>query len=520
MYTDIYNIEKFIKVNNIQQVTNPILLEKDNFPTADGLLSFDIFGRNQNDRKEIYGYIDLRGYFINPLVYRTLKKVDRKIEKLISGNGYYILDANNMLKEVDEGEGYNGIDYFYKIYDKLEFKKSDSRIRKDILLFLKGLKKNEVFTRYWIVSPPFYRDVNLQNTSSISYDQLNNLYSKLIRLTQSLTDDTSGFDFVSTSTKFRIQSVILEIYDYFIDNNIKGKNGFIRQSVLGKSIDYGARVVISAPRFNNYDRPEDSLVEFDKAGVPLHITAGIFLPFVIHYLKNFFVNEFISKENYPIMDSDGNIKYVTLDNPEYHFNEKFIETNVEKFIQSGAVRYNRIEIPLKDTKRKYYMTFKGRYYKKNVIETDIIKRPATWTDLIYIACVNITRDKHIVVTRYPVSDHFSTFPNKIEVLSTHKTIPVQISGVVYPHYPVININTDSPDKDFINTLQISNVLLNGLGGDYDGDQVSIKGLFTQEANNEADILINSKKMMLSIRGENMRTNEKELILTLYALTKN
>ena len=39
---------------------------------------------------------------------------------------------------------------------------------------------------------------------------------------------------------------------------------------------------------------------------------------------------------------------------------------------------------------------------------------------------------------------------------------------------------------FIDTLNISNLYLEGIGGDYDGDQVTVKGIFSDEANEELD----------------------------------
>lgn len=50
-------------------------------------------------------------------------------------------------------------------------------------------------------------------------------------------------------------------------------------------------------------------------------------------------------------------------------------------------------------------------------------------------------------------------------------------------------------------------------------QVSVKGIFTQEANVEAMEIIKSKQHILNISGGNMRTSSNEAIQTLYALTR-
>lgn len=50
-------------------------------------------------------------------------------------------------------------------------------------------------------------------------------------------------------------------------------------------------------------------------------------------------------------------------------------------------------------------------------------------------------------------------------------------------------------------------------------QISIRGLFTQEANEEARRLMMSKSHILNIQGDNMRTTTNEGIQTLYMMTK-
>lgn len=52
----------------------------------------------------------------------------------------------------------------------------------------------------------------------------------------------------------------------------------------------------------------------------------------------------------------------------------------------------------------------------------------------------------------------------------------------------------------------------------DGDQVSIKGLFTDEANKEAIDFLNSKSQYISLNGINMRVSTNEAIQSLYSLT--
>lgn len=467
MKVNLFNIDKMIRVNDIKKVTDPVTLEKGNIPTSKGILSMDIFGRNQKDRKEIFGHIDLKEKFIHPLVYKTLIKLDRKFESLISGKKYYSLDTNGFLIETSqENGGRTGLEYLYSIFDKINFKKNDSNSRQEKLDFIESLSKDEIFCDKFLVCPPFYRDINLQKDDKVSLGDINYLYAKLIRLTAGLEKDSSGLSFVGNATRNEIESTIIQIYDYFLDDKIKGKNGFFRQALLGKTTDYGARLVISAPLFK-CETPDDMDITFDRCGVPLHMCCSMFTPFILFWLRNFFVNEFTTNEKYPVMNhKTKEIEYKTLKDPIQFFNNKYIKENIDKFVSSGNGRYEFIKLPTEDGS-DLYLSFRGRYYKEGVPESEspLINRPATWTDLIYMACVEMLSDKHVMVTRYPITSYFSIFPNKIFVLSTYKTVPMYVGGKVYKAYPVIDLENNRPENDFINTLRIFNPFLKGMGGD-------------------------------------------------------
>lgn len=91
----------------------------------------------------------------------------------------------------------------------------------------------------------------------------------------------------------------------------------------------------------------------------------------------------------------------------------------------------------------------------------------------------------------------------------------------YPKYPKIrqkDLGTDTSNK-FIDTLNISNLMLDGIGGDYDGDQVTVKGIYSEEANKELTDIINSKRNLLGLDGKGVRTSDKEAIQAMYSLTR-
>ena len=147
-------------------------------------------------------------------------------------------------------------------------------------------------------------------------------------------------------------------------------------------------------------------------------------------------------------------------------------------------------------------------------------RSMTWCDLFYLAAVDVTRDKAVLITRYPIDSCYNQFPSLINVNSTVKTEPMVINGKFYKTYPRIRkedigVNTSNL---FIDTLQISNVYLGSIGGDYDGDQVTVKGIYSTDANKEVRDFLQSKNRYISFGQKNIMKTTNEGAIALYSLT--
>lgn len=95
-----------------------------------------------------------------------------------------------------------------------------------------------------------------------------------------------------------------------------------------------------------------------------------------------------------------------------------------------------------------------------------------------------------------------------------------VNNKFYKSYPFIRQNDieSNTSNKFIDTLNISNLYLSGIGGDYDGDQTTIKGVFSEEANEELEKQLGSKSHYFNLGGKGVRTSTKEAIQSLYNLT--
>jgi hypothetical protein len=463
MKIDLFNTEEFIELNKLKEVTSPVLFQRGDIPHPDGLISNQIFGVTVQSRKSTFAYVDLHGYFFHPHVYKAIKRMFRNIETIISGQQFYSINENGIL--VLDKNGQTGIDFIYENWEKINWEKSDSAgMRNERVDLLNNFKKEEIFTRYLIIIPPFYRDIK-SSSSGGETGELNKLYSNAIRYA-SLLKEKDMFDFQFNQTNLNMQELLVSIYDYF-KTKLEKKTGMLRRYLLGKNVDYCTRSVITAPNYHA-STPDDLFVDFRHAAIPISQVCSLCNPYIMKWVKDFFDRELFSiKESAMVYDPiQDRAVQVRLDKPESIFTDKWLKKMVDTYIRDPESRFNTIEIPVINGKRKYYMAFTGRRFdttNKSEI-SELAYRPLTWTDILYQACVDVTKDKHCLVTRYPLLDEFGIFIARIRVASTTKTTPIYIGGTLYKWYPVIELDTDKERMatKFVDSLQFSNAYLPGL----------------------------------------------------------
>lgn len=515
-------IDKAVRLNNIQEVSNPVYFDRGNIPTSDGLFSLEIFGNDIESRKWTFGYIDLHAKFLQPQVYKLLKRLDRRFINIVSGVGHYDIDKAGQIVTLEEG-GHTGLSWLYKNWDNIQFKKNKSYIRAEKIDLLIANKKDTIFTDKWLVLPPYSRDINLKDIGKgkVVIHELNNLYSKLIRHSK-LVASENEFDFIMDKARFTVQSTLEEIYNFY-KSKLDGKSGIIRKNLLSKSVTNATISVITNPRIPQVKKVDEEYINMDYVGVPLSQATKLFIPFVLYELRRFFRTEFESNGNkYPVKNKNGEVEYYELNAPELFYNEDMLKKRIELFNNTPNSRFDLVEVPVldKDGKEKNInMAFKGKYVYEG--ESSISNRPATWMDVIYLATSRAVEGKFVTITRHPVLDSFGSFPAKPNILTTSETDEVIFNDRVYNRYP--RVKFDLPEHTlatyFIDSVQFSNVFAPGLGADYDGDTTIGRGVWSQQANNNAEKMSNSKTNVIAINGDNMRKLSNESIQCLFNLTK-
>ena len=529
---ELLDIDRFIKANDCKEITNPVFFDRSGIPTEDGLLSNTIFGTTQYDRSGIFAYINLGKYFLDPSCYKAwIRLQSGLIKDIIAKNGNFDINPQGKIVRVQNG-GSNGLEFLRKNIDRINFSTSDTSVKKDLKLKYLDLNRKKMFINKFLVIPPYYRDQNTSSRSgSIGVSELNYLYQQIIVISRSLKSTQEyGFD-MSGDQELRMQEILLQIYDWFsgttnkkIDNDrntggISGKFGILRRANQSKTADYASRLIITAPELK-VNSPKEMKASFDKSAVPLASTLACFAPFIQYIVREFFEHEFIGGEQRQFRTSDGKIVYKTPKDPLIVFSDDEIKKQMEQFIHGYNNRLIPITVPMTDGTIGY-MIFNGRFSSNVKPDDPGLRRRLTWLDIFYQAAVEATTNRMVLITRFPVDSRTNQITTGVVVNSTNETEPLYINDTFYPYYPKFregDIGKDTSDM-FVDSLQMSNLYLKGLGGDFDGDSIVIKGVFTDEANRELKEFTMDKKNFVGFGCKNLRFVEGDSIQSLYCLTK-
>lgn len=523
--------DKIIENSGLKCVTSPIMFTNGTEFYNEGLFSYDIFGSTTDERRRQCGYIDLHQKFFHPFVYEILCKLDRKIDACASGKGSWKIIDGKLHEITDKdskeyNEEHTGINWLIKHFSELNFKTNTSVSRNDRVAMITSLKPAEMFIQKWVVIPVFYRDVDFSNGKRV-IPELDKMYNKLIQYSNGLGD--SSFSFFNNGICYSIQSLLVDIRHYG-QSLIEKKHGHFHKAILGKSTDYGSRDVISVPVMNHYQQPKQNPVDIMHTGIPVTKCLALAYPFIKKYCLDFFANNFRNMSEYPVYKMVNNeykiVAKVPIKDQMQIYTAQMIDKKIERYMKSPSTRFELVNIITKDDK-EIPMYFSGLLKPMPGVDlskysTSLYQRPMTWTDLFYQAAMEVASDKYIYITRYPVTSYASIFPSQCMPLSTLQTMPLEVDGVFYPNYPVIDLSlsSDKISTLFIDTVTMSNLFLDALGGDYDGDTVSDKLCFSLEANKEAQEISESIRSFVSPDGNLMRMIKNEGYLSFYNMTRH
>ena len=512
MKLDLLDFDKMIEINNLQEITTPKIYATNRQYHPDGIMSNEIFGLSKSDRRGQFAWIDLHGVFIHPHVYTNviLRSFQKTFVDIITGTTKYSIKDGYF---VEDENGWTGLNELYKHWDEINWDKSTSQADRNINI-LKKSPKDRIFIKKFLICPPAYRDIMLGQTSADKIGKLNSAYTKLISATN-LLDQGGLFARTQYATQAKVQQYLKDVYD-FITDQLKGKNGIIKFSCMAKNTTYGARSVITAP-FYSFNRYEDCMLDSTSILTPISMCCSTFYPFIKNFVMNFFKKQ-ISENN----EEEINKKVYKIKNPDLQFSERVIRKMIDNYMKNTDERFNPIKITYVDKDNNEIqkeLKLMGKQILPNNIQ-QVIDRSMTVTDLLYLACVECCEKRHLFLSRYPIGIDKSLIFQKIIVQSTIEHIKVLYNGKEYPFWPKIDLKIPHSQVgiQFIDTIAFSNTQAKVMGADFDGDQVSIRGIWSDEANADCEKMLNSKISALDIEPKNAWVVEDECVTSLFTLT--
>lgn len=541
------DVDKFIKVNELKAITNPMFFARTNMPTVDGLLSNEIFGITKDDRTTIFAYIDLAGeYFLHPLAYKIWSRLDSNVKLCVYEMDTFVYDPEKgKLKSDPKGE--TGLKFLMKLIKTVDFKKTGSSKREVKINFLEKYRE-KLFMKDVVVIPAGMRDVNTEADGKVGVGEINKLYNAIVRDAKALQESDDYGLSLNGTLRGRIQDNIVKVYNWFIfgrdpltgadaqASGLSRKLGLIRRAGMKKSFDWGSRLVICTQNLRK-EKLSDLDVDLDSIGLPLAAVCANLFPYMLYWIRNWFSNRLSDVQTLTVYNTKTKkLEQTKIDSWQTVYSDERIKKEIGRFMHGMSNRFVPIEAPIMNPTKgtNYYLQFKGY----NVPNEDIAKklindqmskesfhlnsRPLTWCDLIYMAAMEVTKDKMTLITRFPMDSYYNQFPAKIKVISTIETEPILVWNTFYKKYPKItlaDINQNSSNH-FVDVALPNNVRLGSIGGDFDGDTVSSKVPYSIEANDELHKAINAKIHYIGFGGINKMETSHEGAQAIYNITMN
>ena len=494
----LYNIEEDIKVNDLKEVTSSVIYRSQNVYNSQGLFSEEIFGSTPNERWYKCGYIKLPIRVFNPTVAKTIiARSGGVIRKMAYGLVKCNL-VNGVLVEDPNGQ-YSGLVDLYKIWNDINIKKTLNTRNDDNIDILTKCPRDLIFINKLLVLPPNFRPIGMRNGRAVK-SEINAIYMKIL----GYKSITARVTTTAAQVHNKLQDAIIELYTY-IQKYLGTKNGFLQKNLLAKTAVWTARNVISAPIYSA-DEPEIGV--FDT-GYPLHTLCTLFNPILRYQIK-----QFLSYNN--INEIHSNPEEVNGSMLANMYDERAIADMLDVYRENYGARFRILYLDPEHQKPIMITLYDNR-------KKESYTRPLTLTDVVYIAAKHgiVDARRHCYVVRYPIGNYLGAFFTRIVILTTIKTADITFQNEHFPYYPIVDVNMDHHKVAtfFKDTLTPSNSNLVRCGGDYDGDTVKSAGLFTDEANEEAERVMLSKITNLRLQGTGIYEISLEFASALYTLTK-
>ena len=470
-----------------------------------GLFSTEIFGPvGSEERNTTYSYVNLRAGVLHPLVYRHIITTKLFYKDVIAGKKYAVYDEElkDLVPSIEE-EGRTGYNFFIETLEKIELSDNDSDLRMFKIFMIANFAKPDFLLKDFLIIPAGLRDYTINANGQPEEDDINDLYRKLIILSNSLSNITLNKDTVATidSVRFRMQEAVLEIYEYIM-SLIDGKRKFIQAKWGSRGIMFGTRNVITPSLANISDLDSSMNISIEHTTIGLFQYARSITPITMNRLHSVFISKIFSPDTSNAMLVNPKTLRTELSAVNIKARDLWLTTDgLDELLGTMGQDELRSEPIMVGDKYLLLVHDNGNTITP-VFNTDMMPeefkennlRPITYYELLYMALIDTFGKYRCLITRYPVINLGGIYPGKIYVKTTNNPRKVKVKLGMIEHECI-----DYPNfkESYYNSLSPHYAFLDSLGGDYDGDKVSFTAVIVEDSIKEIDKLMSRKEFYLS-----------------------
>lgn len=479
----------------------------------DGLFSASIFGKVGEDTRSFrFSYIDIKIEVLHPILFKIISQLKSLYADIMAGKEFAVW--NDEIKDFEKAtalNGYTGYSFFIQHLNLIEFKESESDLRKKYIELITKYK-DKALTSKVVVLPAGLRDIEINESGRPEENEVNTLYRKLLAVSNSIPDSGIKNNIEALDNqRWLLQDTFNQLFLYF-RSIIEGKKKLVQGKWASRKIFNGTRNVISAMNPSVPTLGDHNNVSFNDTIVGLFQFMKSTLPVSIYHIRNEILSKIFINKDLPVKLVDKEtLKSVDIKLQSEYFDRYMSDAGIEKIIESFRdeyIRHKEIEI------KGYYLALiykgpDGTFKIFNDID-DLPEGkdrkyvyPITFTELLYLSLYKYSRKYPCFVTRYPIAGIGSIYPSYNYLKTTVKT---ESRKELSDNWEVVDSNpiaNEFPirDQPFLNSLVPHPSRVKGLVADYDGDTSSSNSVYSDNAIKEIDEFFASRKAYLGTDGK-------------------
>lgn len=498
---------------------------------SEGLFSTTIFGAvGSEHRAQMFGYIDLKITIFHPLVYYAIINLKAFYKQIAEGKVTAIFNPKTgEFEKSNSEEASTGIHFLYSHTKQLKFEKNQSDKRNFLIdMFNEAVRKNNYSLRYLLVIPAGIRDYIVDENGKPQEDEINSFYRRLISQSTLVNEITAKkTPEVYDSLAIGMQNTTLELFEY-LKSLLEGKNKLILGKWLSRKIFNSTRNVLSSSIDKSSNVNDQNRLGYNQCLVGLHQFIRAAVPKSTYEIKNKYIkNVFIENSSRAILVNTKTLLKEEVENSSIQ-KEYDLWTSSEELLKTISMLENLTNRndPIVLNKGKHYLGLLYRDDKYFKFFSSIDELPDTFSkdkvtpvslgELMYMSVYDMNGKYPGFVTRYPITGYGSVYPAYVKFITTTESDTLEEldenwfpSGKIASSFPRKNSN-------YFNTCAVHPSHLGALGGDYDGDTVSLTMLLSDEAIEEVNKFTSRREYYVNNENEFVFSCDTDILSAVFA----